>query len=1112
MLTLITGRAGTGKTSAVIQRINDAVQQHEGKRMLIVPEQYSHEAERELCRVCGDSLSHYAEVFSFTGLARRLMSQLGGGAVKYLDKGGRLLCMALALGSVGSRLKVYQAAARKAELQSMLLDALDELKAACISPEALYDAALGLDDSLGDKLRDLALIAAAYDAVAANGHADPADRLTVLASQIPGSDIGPDTYIYIDGFIDFTVQELTVMRALMEKGAELTVCLTVDSLDGGSEVFELSRRAGRGLIAAAEELGTEHRTELFGGVPDKAEDLNFLAENMFSYSSARFEGGSSNIELVRADGMSAECELAAAKALELVRDTGCRWRDIAVAVRGFDDYCGTLENTFQQYGVPLFTAKKSELLYKPLPLMVSLVYEITGGGWDIDDVISYMRTGLTGLSPAECDVLEAYIFKWQLRAGAWKRDGDWRQHPDGYGGDYDDEALARLEKINELRRRLADPLLNFERGSALAQTAAGQAAALAEFFGELKLPEILEARAEKLNSEGREELAQEYVQLWSIIVSALEQSAAILGEAPMDRAEFGRLFTLTLSRYDIGTIPVSLDRVSAGDFDRMRRRSIKHLIVLGASDSRLPRAGDEAGMFSDAERARLLERGVDLGGAGESELWREFTLIYNCLTLPSDSLTMICPLTDADGEEQRPAFVYNRAAALFGLEPKYGELTGARISAPAPALSLAAHAMHGGTPAEKAAAEYFKEHESGRIAALERAADMSRGKLSERAVKSLYGERLRLSASRIDKFASCKYAYFCQYGLRAKPYEPAGFTPPEIGTFMHYVLEHTAREVKKRGGFKSVDDAELGKICGAAVEAYVHEELNDFREKSARFVYLFRRLTRDVRQVVTDMADELRKSDFEPLDFELDFGRADSIPPVTVGEGEAQLTLTGVADRVDGWLHDGKLYLRVVDYKTGKKKFSMSDVWYGMGLQMLLYLFALEADGEKLYGHEIVPAGVMYVPARNAMLAAQRDMTDDEAEKKRADAKRRSGLVLDNEQLMEAWEHGAEKQYIPVHVNRSGNVSPDDVASLERLGLLARHIKKSLGEMAGELRRGSIAADPYYRGQQENACINCDYFDACHFADGTNGESCRYLAKLRPDRVWSMLEGESKDE
>ena len=179
---------------------------------------------------------------------------------------------------------------------------------------------------------------------------------------------------------------------------------------------------------------------------------------------------------------------------------------------------------------------------------------------------------------------------------------------------------------------------------------------------------------------------------------------------------------------------------------------------------------------------------------------------------------------------------------------------------------------------------------------------------------------------------------------------------------------------------------------------------------------------------------------------------------------------------------------------------------------MLLYLFALEADGEKLYGHEIVPAGVMYVPARNAMLAAQRDMTDDEAEKKRADAKRRSGLVLDNEQRMEAWEHGAEKQYIPVHVNRSGNVSPDDVASLERLGLLARHIKKSLGEMAGELRRGSIAADPYYRGQQENACINCDYFDACHFADGTNGESCRYLAKLRPDRVWSMLEGESKDE
>ena len=312
---------------------------------------------------------------------------------------------------------------------------------------------------------------------------------------------------------------------------------------------------------------------------------------------------------------------------------------------------------------------------------------------------------------------------------------------------------------------------------------------------------------------GDEKTAAEYRQLWDIVVSALEQCAAVLGDTAMDSGEFSRLFTLMLSKYDIGTIPVSLDRVSAGDFDRNRRRSIKHLIVLGASDQRLPRTDDEAGVFSPEERERLLEMQLELGAGGESELWREFSLIYTCLTMPSESLTMLCPVADTQGAELRPAFVFNRAKALFGLSVMNASLSDARMSAPAPALGLAAQSMHGGDGRARAAAEYFAESDPARFASLEAAANMSRGRLSSAAVEKLYGQRLRLSASRIDKFASCRFAYFCQYGLRAKPYEPAAFRPPEIGTFMHYVLEKTAREVKRRGGFAAVDDKTLRELC-----------------------------------------------------------------------------------------------------------------------------------------------------------------------------------------------------------------------------------------------------------------------------------------------------------
>ena len=320
------------------------------------------------------------------------------------------------------------------------------------------------------------------------------------------------------------------------------------------------------------------------------------------------------------------------------------------------------------------------------------------------------------------------------------------------------------------------------------------------------------------------------------------------------------------------------------------------------------------------------------------------------------------------------------------------------------------------------------------------------------------------------------------------------------------MLERCAREAKAQGGFRAVTDEALKALVQEAVSDYVQRELNDFQEKSARFVHLFRRLCRDAERIVLDTARELRRSDFEPLDFELDFSKTRDLPPVELGQGQGSLTLTGVADRVDGWLHEGKLYLRVVDYKTGVKKFSLSDVWYGMGLQMLLYLFALGEGGEQHYGHQIVPAGVMYLPARDALLAADRKPGDAELADQRAKTLRRSGLVLGDDALIEAWEKGEDKRYIPVSFRSGKAVS--GLASAEQLGRLSRHLKKRLSDMARELRQGSIAADPYFRSGADNACQFCEFYDACQFSDGENGERCRYLPRLKDGEVWEKIDEE----
>jgi ATP-dependent helicase/nuclease subunit B len=718
-------------------------------------------------------------------------------------------------------------------------------------------------------------------------------------------------------------------------------------------------------------------------------------------------------------------------------------------------------------------------------------------------VFAYLKTGLVGITAAECDVLENYVLLWSLRGGAWTRTEPWRQHPDGFGGLYDEETEERLRGINELRRRIAAPLRALQERGEEAATAREQAEALCAFLEEIGLAERLDARAAALESTGMETTAAEYTQLWELLCTALEQCAQVLGETPMEQDEFARLLQLVLSQYDVGTIPVALDRVSAGDMDRMRRRHIRHLFVLGASNERLPLISEGGGVLSDSEREELRELCLELGG-GREALSREFSLIYNCLTLPSDSLYM--SYADENGSEASlPSFVMDRLRLLFGREALPGDLINARSSAREPAMELAASAA--GDSLSVAVRQYWEENKesAARLRALRSAANRQRGRLGADAVRSLYGDTLRLSASRVDAFSSCRFAYFLQYGLKAKPRVPASFAPPEYGSFLHYVLAHVAAEAAERGGFGRVDDEALAEMTDRAVQLYVRQELDDFREKSPRFVYLFRRLGRTVRRVVLDMAEELRVSDFQPLDFELNFAQATDLPPVALGEGEDALYLTGVADRVDGWEHDGKLYIRVVDYKTGKKSFSLSDVWYGMGLQMLLYLFTLEKSGSHRYGRQIVPAGVLYVPARDAILSRSEDLDDAELIREKAKEKRRSGLLLNDPAVLAAMERGEIPKYLPITVNREGHAAGESLADAAQLAQLSRHIDRTLQALAAELRRGSIAADPYFRSQQENACQYCDFVDACHF--DPESDQRRFLTKLRSPEIWARLEG-----
>ena len=394
-----------------------------------------------------------------------------------------------------------------------------------------------------------------------------------------------------------------------------------------------------------------------------------------------------------------------------------------------------------------------------------------------------------------------------------------------------------------------------------------------------------------------------------------------------------------------------------------------------------------------------------------------------------------------------------------------------------------------------------------------RAAAQTRGALSPKAVQALYGRQVSMTASRLERIRSCHFSYFMEYGLRAQPRAPAAFDAPQIGTFLHYLLERVTRDVQSLGGFAQVDEDALHALVRKYIDEYVQKELRNFQNRNARFRYLFARLRDTAYAVVDQAAAELRCSDFVPLAFELSFGGRDAdLPAVTVSEPDSELRVGGKVDRVDGWIKDGKLYLRVVDYKSGKKSFDLSAVRMGLDIQMLLYLFTLQKAGASYFGKEVEPAGVLYLPARDGILSAQRNIPPEKLQAEREKQLRRSGLLLAEPEVLQAMEHDAlrEPRYLPLRVNKSGDLS-GSLASAAQLGKLGKYVEGLLRDIAREVRQGNIDADPCCRSEDDSPCQYCDWAAACHFQDGRDGDHRNYILPVKPEEFWREIERKEAD-
>ena len=1097
MLTIWIGRAGSGKSARVLETMGR--ERENRPQLLLVPEHTSHEAELDLCRACGPTASRNAEVLTFQSLATRVLSETGGLAEVTLDNGGKLLTMRRCLQELHSNLKVFGRPSQRAAFLHQLTTLADEFYAYQIAPETLYRHVADMEGAMGDKLRDVALIFAAYDAKLRHGGTDTRSRVQKLHDSLPQSRYLDGKDLYLDGFSFFNKQEESILAQALRRCRSVTVTLLGDRT---GQQFQNAAAQKERLIRMAREAGVECRLTYLTRRDDSP--LGHLERHFFGGDDP-WEDETDAVTLYQAATAYTEVEYAAAQIRRLAQQ-GYRYRDMAVATRSMDIYGPLLESVFRRDGIPAYISRRSDILEKPvMTLLLSAVDAVTGG-FEYEDMFRYLKTGMTGVTAAECDLLENYVIRWDIRGNMWLRDTPWTLNPDGYGLDLTDERAVRLAEINRIREKVRLPLLALATGLKERPAARDKARTLYEFAADAGVPEALRDKADALLAAGQVQLAEEYAQLWQIFCGVLDQFVEILADTELDGEEFARLLRLVLTQYSVGTIPATLDQVKVSEITRNDRHRVRVLFLLGANDHLLPKIEKDGGVLDSDDRQALAQRDIPLSDATFDALDNELQNIYACLAQPTEQLHISWPVTDVTGAELRPSFVVERVRLLFPRLKVQREDGAYRMTLPATALCAAGE--------NEALRRYFEGQPryAAALAAMARARRMERGRLSPEAVQSLYGRSIAMSASRIDRVKSCHFGYFMEYGLRVRERKKAGFEAPEVGTFLHYLLENVNREVKEQGGYGQVDDEALRHMVKRYVERYAATQIQEYQNKSARFRYLFSRLRETAYTIIISIAKEMRQSDFQPVEFELSFGGRDGhLPAITVREGGASLSVSGKVDRVDGWLHDGKLYLRVVDYKTGKKSFDLTDIRYGLGIQMLLYLFTLEREGQAYFGYPIVPCGVLYQPARSVILRQDRNISDEKLKAALESELRRTGLVLGEPEVLRAMEHSALETpcYLPISVKKDGTLS-GDIATAAQLGHLGRYVDRLLHQIAGEIAHGNIDADPYARGPQDSACTYCAFASACYFDESRDKR--RQLHKTDSGEFWGMLEKENGEE
>lgn len=1143
-LQFIFGNSGSGKSTYLYQKIiEESMQRPDGNFIVIVPEQFTMQTQKDLVMAHPRGGIMNIDVLSFQRLAHRIFEEVGADQRSVLTETGKNLMLRKVAIREQERLKVLGSRMNRPGYVSEVKSVLSELMQYEVSDFELQEMERRTENRplLNAKLEDLQVLYREFLSYRRDRFLKPEEIYDVLCQVAGESALLKNSVLAFDGFAGFTPSQIRVLEELLVCCPKVYLTVTLDARESAfgklqeHDLFAPSRRLVQAVSeaarSAARRMGGNDTMFLPPVVLGKTSLPRFkkggalfhLEQNLFRSRRQSYGGIPDEISMHISKNPAAEVHFAARTISYLVREKDLRYRDIAVITGDLSSYNNYVKHIFPQYEIPAFVDETRQILLNPCLEFVRGALEIVQRDYAAEAVFRCLRTGMAGFSADETDELENYVLAAGIRGHRkWKK--TWEYRP----AQLKEEVL---EKVNAYRERLVERFEPFaEKMRKKGNTLLFYATALYELLRDCEISRQLQERAAQLEADGEMGQAREYSQVYGILIRLLDEMAELLGEETMELQEFTEILEAGLSEAKVGVIPPGIDQVQVGDIRRTRLAHVKILFFLGLNDGWVPARGNDGGIVSDMERELLKENGMELAPTARENSYIQRFYLYQNLTKPSQQLYLSWCLGSSDGVVMRPSYLVSNIRRLF---PKITvceeKEPGSELWQTTTRKNGMQYFLHGLQEArmgnvmpkwKELYRSYAQDDEyRERVRKLVQAA-FSGGaarQLSFSASKKLYGEVMTNSVTRLEQFAACAFAHFAMYGLRLRERELYGVKPADLGILFHRSLDLFSRRIAVSGrDWTELTEQEETILMEQCVDEVSEKYGADALHSDARSAYTINRLKRILCRSAWVLHEQLAAGSFRPSGFEVSFADAGNLETVNVSlGGHGRMHLQGRIDRIDTAQTEDAVYVKVVDYKSGMAEFDPVSFYYGLQLQLVVYLNAALEMEQRLHPERVaVPAGIFYYRMQDPVLEKEAG-ADEAAMRERLLKKLRpDGIINEDDEVLELLDHGfsGDSLVIPAGRKKDGSLkAASKTVTPEQFQTLSRFARRKLTQLGERMLGGEVAPDPY-EADGRIPCDYCDYADVCGFDRKIPGSCPHRLEPLGKDEVWIRMEQELKQE